>query len=281
MTALARYCQMWRLQHPHQLCATKTSTIHKVRYDGQEAVLKLLTDTGKVAEQDSAKALRFFSGEGAVRLYRGDESALLLEYLPGPSLRDHLLKHDYLAAAEILCDVVLKLASASHPSPPSTPVFQSLQERFASLFARAKAGDRPEVFPDCAKTASYLLQSSQQATLCHGDIHHLNILHCPDRGWLAIDPQPVLAELSYDLANSFFNPLGMHEDVAQKERILALAGLYSERSGIAPRRILQFAFAFGGLSASWQLDAGEDARQRLDITRRIKGVLEAYSAAVL
>lgn len=277
MAELTRYCQAWQLQDPHQLCATKTSTIYRVQYDGHDAILKLLTETGKVAERDSAKALRCFSGDGAVRLYRSDESALLLEYLPGPSLRDYLLKHDHLAAAEILCDVVLKLASASSRSQPSATAYQGLDERFVSLFARAKTDDCPEIFRVCAKTSKSLLHSPRPSTLCHGDIHHLNILRSADRGWLAIDPQPVLAELSYDLANSFYNPLGIHEDISRKERILALASLYGERSGVAARRILQFAFAFGGLSASWQLDAGEDAGHRLDITHRIKGVLEAYS----
>ena len=43
-------------------------------------------------------------------------------------------------------------------------------------------------------------------TLVHGDFHHHNILRSA-RGWLAIDPKPMLGEPEYDVPSFLWNPL--------------------------------------------------------------------------
>ena len=55
------------------------------------------------------------------------------------------------------------------------------------------------------------------------------------------------------------------------ERIKRLAEIFSARLGVERQRVLQFAYAHGGLSASWQLDEG----QLPDRRRRIAALIES------
>ena len=65
----------------------------------------------------------------------------------------------------------------------------------------------------------------------HGDFHHHNILSSR-RGWLAIDPKPMLGEPEYDVASFLWNPLPyrMRLDVTERRlAAFAAAGLDADR----------------------------------------------------
>ena len=77
--SLKHYLDLWSLSEAQPLAETVTSTVYAVQLAGEKAVLKLLKPYG-VEEQKGALVLRYFDGQGAVRLLRDDDGAQLLEY---------------------------------------------------------------------------------------------------------------------------------------------------------------------------------------------------------
>jgi streptomycin 6-kinase len=76
------------LSHPQALAQTATSTLWTVRRPGGEtAVLKLLRP-GQAEEARGATYLQTLAGRGAVRVYAREDTAILMEHCPGPSLGD-------------------------------------------------------------------------------------------------------------------------------------------------------------------------------------------------
>jgi len=257
---LSEYITNWDLSCVEQIATTPTSQIFKIFHKNKSAVLKLLTEKGKQSEGTSASALKFFDGKGAVKLLKNDMGALLLEFIDGDKLNSLSKAGRDGEATIIICDVVNNLHSSSETQAPHQ--FENLERQFKSLFERAQLeGQKPFIY-ESAKIAKVLVDSEKEKRVLHGDIHHTNVLFDSSRGWLAIDPQPLYAERTYDIANTFYNPDDYPELVESKERIKALSETFSQRLNLDADRILKFAYAHGGLSISWQLDDGENPIRR-------------------
>lgn len=265
-----KYLKKWELSSVAHLDTTQTSHIYSAVHKGHPAILKILSPLGKKFEGNSAQVLKCFDGNGSAKILSSDEGALLLEYIDGPKLKTMVEQGHDQEAASVICDVVDRLHSYSGPPPLEVP---ELKQHFRSLFVRAKDQSSDPIFQRTAKIMEDLLSSESDKHLLHGDIHHTNILKSSARGWLAIDPQSVFGERSYDVANVFFNPDNMPDLVETKSRIKLLAEIFSERLKIDKLRILKFAYAHGGLSASWQLDDGENPQRRIRITSIIETLL--------
>ncbi len=264
------YLSAWGLSLPRAIEKTKTSWVYTVVYKKSPAVLKVLTPLGMKFEASSSRILQCFGGNGAVRLLKFDEEALLLEYIDGVKLAALVTDGHDLQAANVICDVIDQLHQYSGAIPFEV---YDLRRHFQSLFLRAKNEKSDSIYFKAAIVAEQLLASEQNQKLLHGDIHHSNILKSSVRGWLAIDPQSLYGESIYDVANSFFNPDDTPEIVETPNRIEALAELFAARLQTDVKRVLQFAYAHGGLSSSWQLDDGKDPQRRLRITNLIGGLL--------
>jgi streptomycin 6-kinase len=52
-----------------------------------------------------------------------------------------------------------------------------------------------------------LCSSQRYRRLLHGDLHHGNVLHDSERGWVAIDPKGVLGEPEYEIGVALRNPI--------------------------------------------------------------------------
>jgi len=264
------YLKKWELSSSVHLMTTTTSQIYRVVYQGRHAILKILSPLGMKSESSSPQVLRCFDGNGAVRILDFDEGALLLEDVGSISLATMVGQGQEAEAAHIICDVLNRLHSYAGQKPTEV---HDLKRRFQSLFLRAKSQNSDSIFQKTAKVAEGLLSTEINKRLLHGDIHHTNILKSSSRGWLAIDPQGVFGENTYDVANSFFNPDNMPERVETKSRIELIAEIFSERLNVNKHRILEFAYAHGGLSSSWQLDSGENPKRQLRMTSLIETLL--------
>ena len=53
----------------------------------------------------------------------------------------------------------------------------------------------------------------------HGDLQHYNVLRDEVRGWLAIDPKGVVAELEYEIGSILRNPVELAELVIKPTAI--------------------------------------------------------------
>lgn len=266
----------WRVGAPALIAETAGCRIWRVRRDGGgTAVVKAMKPVPDAFDElRGAHYLRWRDGHGAVRLLGADADSMLLEDAGDLHLGAHLASHGDAAATEIAADVLSRLLSAS-PSP-APAALQPLCERFAALFARARA-DRGagghSIYGEAAAEAERLLGEQRDVRPLHGDLHHDNIMHGA-RGWVAIDPKGVFGDSAYDAANLFYNPMDRDALCFDPARIAAMTETLAGRLGFDRRRLLAWAFAYGCLSAAWfaEDDAAEEERRELALARRIREV---------
>jgi streptomycin 6-kinase len=267
-TRLDHYLAAWDLSHPEPLASTPSSHLYTVRWKSQTAVLKLLTDDG-LEEQRGASALRHFDGRGAVRLYRSDATAQLLEYAAGEELTDLVARGDDEAATRTIAAILQELHRDQGVEPEG---LWTLTEWFRALFNKAnsdRASRVESIYVRGAELALALLAHPREVRVLHGDIHHGNIRQS-SRGWLAFDPKGLVGERTYDCANTLCNPRRPRATydklVHDEKRLLANAGILSEALEIELRRVLQFTFAYACLSAAWSLaNHDQDAQWALNV----------------
>ncbi len=128
-----------------------------------------------------------------------------------------------------------------------------------------------------AETARYLLATSREIVILHGDIHHGNILDFGLRGWLAIDPKGLKGERSFDYANLFCNP-DCRTATAQG-RLSRRASIVAQVAGLERRRLLQWVLSYAGLSAAWSINDGEPPETALTVAELAAAELAKTSPA--
>lgn len=225
--------------------------------------------------QRGALALRHFDGGGAVRLYRSDGAAQLLEYASGDELIGLVERGDDLAATRITAAVLNELHGTRQESRVDglTPLKDWFRELFHKADAERAAGVE-SMYVRGAAMAERLLADPRQVCVLHGDVHHRNIRQSP-RGWLAFDPKGLVGERTYDCANTLCNPMraqvGYDSLVHDERRLLTTAQFLAEALGLELGRVLQFTFAYACLSATWSLTAHDiDAVQwALNVARLV------------
>lgn len=267
---LNSYLEKWKLTEPALLASTPSSQIYKVLFEGRPAVLKFLTEAGQKYEGGASAVLRHLKGNGVVELLNADDGAHLLAYLDGKPLRE-LTEHGKDAeAAEIIASLTARMHSVKATPPHG---LRTIRENFRALFKHAQDPSAHPIFPEAARIANHLLDTEKDEVVLHGDIHHENILHSSAQGWLAIDPQCLIGERTYDLGNTFFNPRDPSDVPASLERIQLYAGVFSRKLQLDPQRILKFAFAYGCLSACWEMEDGNNPARRIRIATLIRGLI--------
>jgi streptomycin 6-kinase len=267
---LHHYLGAWHLSDPRPLVDTPTSHLYTVTYGREVAVLKLLTAYGW-EEQRGALALRHFDGGGAVRLYRSDEHAQLLEYAAGDELVSLVEHGDDEAATRVIAGILEQL----HGVPPGEPGagLLPLEDWFRELFRKAEAERAlgvESIYVHGADLAARLLADPLDVRVLHGDIHHRNIRQS-SRGWLAFDPKGLVGERTYDCANTLCNPFRgqpRHDPLVHDgKRLLSAAATLADALEVDQGRVLQFTFAYACLSASWALTIHDNdaAQWALDV----------------
>jgi streptomycin 6-kinase len=256
--SLNHYLQLWNLSNPEPLSQTPRGDVYAVDQNGEKVVLKLFTAEGAEDESEGTLALRYFDGQGAVRLLAHDGNAQLQEYAGDEELTQWVWRGDDLEAAQTIADVLNKL----HRPQPDVPVppLRNLRLRFRSLFEKAKrdqAVGESSIYVRGARAAEYLLSTPQDECVLHGDIQHHNIRRHPVRGWLAYDPKGLYGERSYDAANTLCNPSNARERVLSEDRFLQVSQVLANGMGVHVTRLRTFGFAYACLSASWFGDDGD------------------------
>lgn len=261
----------WDVDNPKLLSDGIGGRVWRVTLaDGQPAALKQASLLAQKEVPGGNDFLRWLDGDGAVRLLNEHGDLSLLEWAGERTLLAHLEDHGDDAATAIAADVVARLhATRDLPAPPS---LTTLTDNFASLFAKAeedrRAGKRSQ-FVEAADVAARLLANQRDVRPLHGDIHHENILYGA-RGWLAIDPKGVLGDPAFDIANLFYNPVEL-ELRTSEARAVSMATILAERLRCDIGKVLDYAFAFPALSASWHLEDGndEEASRSLAVGRAV------------
>jgi streptomycin 6-kinase len=236
---------------------TPSSWLLPVRLSSAPAMLKVFKPNSD--ERDGSDYLKYVDGQGAVRVLAADEASLLMERAVGTrSLVAMVLGGQDIEAAEILAGMIAELHA--HRTQPFPRSLVPLDRRFESLLKRA--AEQPLLNLSASIAASLLATQSDVLPL-HGDLHHANVLDAGVRGRLAIDPKGLIGERTYEAANLLCNPWPHGEIVHNAERMSRLAELYAARLTLDARRVLAYALAHTGLSASWHIDDGTAPGYRL------------------
>ncbi len=249
MDTLNRVKSEWGLMNDGEVSMIGNSLLQPVLSDGMPAMLKVPLNT---QEQRGFRLLACWDGNAAVKVYRYDAHALLMERATGDrSLKQMVMTGEEKEANRTICSVVEQLhAHVCHGLADLVPLpvwFRSLETaagREGGFFARGHA------------VAGELLASPRDAVALHGDIHYGNILDGGPRGWLAIDPKGLLGDKGFDYANIFCNP-----DLAiagSPERLSGQARLIAGWARMDLPRLLRWIIAWAALMASWMLEDGED-----------------------
>jgi streptomycin 6-kinase len=268
MANLTHYLTQWNLTDAEQIARTPTSSVYRVTYQGQKAVLKLLTPIGVQDESGGAVALRFFDGKGAVRLLHSAKRAHLLEYVDGDDLIPMVERGEDEQAMHIIADVLQTL----HLSQRSTLTdgLIPLRRRFHSLFQKAR-GDwvygRETIYTRADVVADQLTRNHYKACVLHGDIHHQNVRYSSARGWLAYDPKGLFGERTFDVANALCNPASMPELVRDEARLHRNVAIFADKLRIPGSRIMDYVFIYAALSACWLLEEGQNPEYALHMAQ--------------
>ncbi|OJU50776.1 MAG: 3'-kinase [Mesorhizobium sp. 61-13] len=276
MTKPPDFPDEWKIDAFEFLAETFSSVIWKVaQADGTLAVVKDVKQFDDMEDElRGAHLLAWRRGNGLVRLLGRHGNAMLLEYAGERHLSEGLDEATDMAASEVAAQVMQRLHGASdHPAPAE---LQQLSERFAALFAKAerdRTAGLSSPYVEAAGVAQHLLDDAKGVRPLHGDLHHDNILF-GTRGWLAIDPKGVLGDPGFDAANLFYNPLERDDLCLAPERIAGMADVFSKSMRQDPRRLLDHAFAYGCLSATWHHDDGNsrDENRELAVASAIRAV---------
>lgn len=98
------------------------------------------------------------------------------------------------------------------------------------------------------------------------------------RGWIIIDPAGLIGDEALDVANMFSNPLDRFDLTRSEARIASMASIFAKALKRDERVLLQYAFAYGCLSAAWHEEDG-NTRERDDelaVATTIKSVLKQF-----
>ncbi|MNL07949.1 Aminoglycoside/hydroxyurea antibiotic resistance kinase [compost metagenome] len=99
-----------------------------------------------------------------------------------------------------------------------------------------------------------------------------------ERGWIIIDPSGLIGDAAFDVANMFSNPLDRFDLTRSEARIASMASIFAKALQRDERLLLQYAFAYGCLSATWyeEDDNAEERDNELAVAATIKSVLKQF-----
>ena len=270
----------WNIEAAKPIADTPAGVVYELtRGDGSLAVAKVLKQ--KVLEDSlrGADFIKWRAGIGCVELLDRSDDILLMEHAGTETLRDVLFRDgNDDATTEIAADVLLKYHQPSQQQPPSSLL--TLPLYFESLFRKAEQDrtdgvDSPYI--EAATLAQELISQQRDVKPLHGDLHHENIMRS-ERGWIIIDPAGLIGDAALDVANMFSNPLDRFDLTRSEARIASMAAIFAKALQRDERLLLQYAFAYGCLSAAWHEEDGnaEERDNELAVAATIKTVLGQF-----
>jgi len=219
----------------------QTAWVAPAERNGKAFVVKVLWRHPEAEHE--ADALRFWDGQGVVRLYDAWEvdaqtTALLLERcMPGSPLEE-LPAGEQDAVIGGLLRRLWKEPTAGHRFPPLAEMCDLWVDEF-----RQKAHEgRSPVDAGLAREGMSLFRelprTARRAVLLFTDLHAGNVLAAQRETWLAIDPKPYVGDPTYDPLQHLLNCTDRLL-VDPRRLALSLAALLD----LDPERLLLWLFA--------------------------------------
>ncbi|WP_373453381.1 aminoglycoside phosphotransferase family protein [Streptomyces sp. XY006] len=195
----ARFLDHWALTPDGPPMHGVSALVLPVRdRDGTPAVLKL-----QILDEESEGepvALRFWDGDGAVRLLDHDEptGTMLLERLDETRMLSHV--PDAHRAVTTIAGLLAHLTSS--PAPPGLrrlgDIARDMLDQTPRALARIADPEARGLIADCAAAVREVVDEPGDRLL-HWDLHDENVLASDRAPWLAIDPKPLAGDPGFDL----------------------------------------------------------------------------------
>lgn len=242
------YAQQWGLTIEQEI-TTPSGILCFGKQGSVPIVLKVPYSHSDEVQQKNV--LRYYNGNGAVRVLRAEGQVLLLERLV-PGQHVFALTHSGrdAQATRIFCYTAKQL----HAATGTFTGFKTLAELASGFDSYRKSGDHTLPIDEVNQAQDMFLNLlSSQATpvLLHGDLHHDNILRDDVRGWVAIDPKGYIGEPTYEAGAWLRNPMQQYitRDIMEKR-----VAIMVEELGWNAQRIIAWGYAQAILSAIWSVE---------------------------
>ncbi|SNX62117.1 streptomycin 6-kinase [Streptomyces sp. TLI_55] len=234
-----------------------------LRADGTGAVLKL-----QLLDEESAGepvALRFWDGDGAVRLLDHDEATgtMLLERLDPARMLSHV--PDTREAVLVIARLLAHLTAFPAPAGMRRlgDIARAMLERTPRALERIADEEARALVADCAATVREVVDEPGDRLL-HWDLHYDNVLGADRADWLAIDPKPLAGDPGFDLLPAIDNRFEPGEVRRRFDTMTDVLGLDRARARAwTLGRVLQ--------NCLWEIEDGRQLEpEQLEIARRLR-----------
>jgi streptomycin 6-kinase len=233
---------------------TRTSSASRGRLRGRDVYLKVLKRDSD--EHRAARLLRDWRRGPVAEVVDDAPGVQILAWIePGTSLRECYESIGLVASAQILGEVATELRALHAPDRG----YPDARSRGRALLEgpRPSCIDEP-VWQRARRLYSEMSDSQTAVGVVHGDLHHSNVLSHRERGWVAIDPKGVMAEIEFELACALRNPIDLVERWGDARSLELAAAALAAPSRTAAARIVRWSFAQCVLTAAWEVEDGED-----------------------
>jgi streptomycin 6-kinase len=241
----------WHVDYDH-VTTTATSVIAFGTQHDQPVVLKIIRCPGD--EWNAGTVAAAFDGCGVVRVIAHQPGAVLLERLsPGTPLVDVVRNGNDDRASAVIALLVREMQQRRR-SATGVATAEEWGNGFAGYLARGDRHIDAPLVKAAHRTYADLCSTQRTPRLLHGDLQHYNILHDEQRGWTAIDPKGVIAELEFEFGAALRNPHAAPELYANASSVEHRIHLMTEGLQLDVARVRQWAMAQAVLSAIWTFE---------------------------
>ncbi len=253
---ISKYEKKWNIRVEKPFALSYNYVAPATQKTGSAVVLKIgYPDDEEFLNE--IQALQVFNGNKTVRLLKTNlaDSVILIEKItPGKPLSTY---DDDNLATQIICSVIKEL----HKPLPNNHSFPSIDDwgkKAFNTFRKNSEGTFPQYLVTKAESLfKKLIHSATTSVLCHGDLHHDNILSSNREEWLAIDPKGVTAEPTYEVAAMIRNPYHKLRSINNLNSLLQQRiAILAHELNHDPQRIHSWCFVQTVISGLWSIEGG-------------------------
>lgn len=258
------YQKIWNLNNCEKIASTLTSDLFLAESNSQKVVLKILTPLGIKDESSGIFYLKSKVGKKCAELFQYDDSAMLIEYLPGQDLLEYSMVNNELKTTEIFCDLILDLNTTikieKHP-------FRHLSS-FDNVFNRIKIPTSlGELLSRGREKFQKMAKPSESDILLHGDLHHQNVKLNIVGEFVCYDPKGIIGHPAYEVATILNNPWGHAEIVYDMDLFNQRVEIFSKKLKHSKQTLIDFAFSQACLSIAWCIEDKVDHNHSLQMAK--------------
>ncbi len=243
----------WRLTMVRPVAETGAARVWKVRdASGADVALKLYRRENRGNEACGADLLCAWQDRGAVTILRETETAILMEWLEGPTLGDIARQGAVTEALNALAETATRLHASPQPTLQGLrPLADVMTPLFQCKFDPKCPTPLTQDMTRAIVLAKHLLETQPTPQPLHGDLHPDNVI-LTNSGPRVFDAKGYLGDPAFELANAIRHPKGMPDLVRQPKQIERCLTLYANNLGVLRKRLAQWAAAKSALSIFWR-----------------------------